>query len=148
MKTIKRHLYRLYILPLCFCLTAFLLGCGGYQTRNYAEPELGEDKISTITTDDQFITIAAVNGQKSLDTSNPKNVMNAILWGRNPRTVHVLPGKHQILPCMENPYEHVCAESWLTIETEPGKTYVIRHERRDDKRIGFWSEEQKKDNKE
>ncbi len=117
--------------------------CGGYHSRQYSGPILDKSKVSIITTDNQFTTIAGVDGEK-VDLYTASNISNVLIWGRFPRTISVLPGKHSIWPCFQNPYENVCAEGWIDIETKAGHSYVIKHERsvQNKKMIKFWVENQ------
>ncbi|MBU3949920.1 MAG: hypothetical protein KJ826_17090 [Proteobacteria bacterium] len=128
---------RFFSILILSVLFLFSNGCGGYRARNYEGPKLDVSEISIITTDDQFVTIGGIDGKKSIDKSDTVNVL---IWGRYPREISVLPGKHSILPCYQNPYENACAENWITIETEPGQTYIVKHERLDEnkKKIKFW----------
>lgn len=119
-----------------------LMGCGGYHSRQYSGPEQDKSKISIITTDDQFVTIGGLD-EKRIDMKTASNFSNAIIWGgRFPRTITVLPGKHTIWPCYQNPYESGCAEGWIQVETKPGQTYIIKHERIEKKVIKFSIENQ------
>lgn len=135
----SKHLLSLFLL----FMTA-VSGCGGYHSKRYEGPELEKSKISIITTDDQFVTIGGVDGEKE-KFSKASDFFNGLMWGaRFPRTVSLLPGHHSILPCYQNPYEASCAESWFDIETEADQTYIIKHERLDNKKFRFWIEPQQK----
>ncbi|MBI4685466.1 MAG: hypothetical protein HY755_09735 [Nitrospirae bacterium] len=137
-----------FLILLLLCI--FVIGCGGYHSKSYSGPELDKSEISIITTDDQFVTIAGVDGKK-IDRSNSSNFFNALMWGgRFPRTISVKPGCHSIWPCYQNPYEEVCAEGWIDIETEHGESYIIKHERTKEansKKIKFWIEKQEESDK-
>lgn len=130
-----------FILTLAFSL---LTSCGGYHSRQYSGPELDKSQVSIITTDDQFVTIGGFDGKK-IDMSTALNFSNALMWGgRFPRTISVIPGKHSIWPCYQNPYESACAEGWIDVETKAGQSYVLKHERsyENKKIIKFWIENQ------
>jgi hypothetical protein len=117
-------------------------GCAGYHSKCYDGPELEKSKISIITTDDQFVTIGGVDGEK-IKFSKASNFFNGLMWdGRFPRTVSVLPGHHSILPCYQNPYEASCANSWFDIDTKADQTYIIKHKRQDNKMYEFSIEPQ------
>jgi hypothetical protein len=130
-------------LLLLFLFIITVSGCGGYHAKCYEGPELDKSQISIITTDDQFVTIGGVDGEK-IEFSKASNLLNGLMWdGRFPRTVTVLPGHHSILPCYQNPYESGCADNWVDIETKADQTYIIKHKRLDnDKRLKFWIESQ------
>ncbi len=134
----KKFFY--FLLPSLFFLLA---SCGGYHSRQYSGPELDKSETSIISTDDQFITIGGLDGEK-IDMSTASNFSNALIWGKFPRTITVLPGRHSIWPCIQNPYENACAEGWIHIETKAGQSYIIKHERskHNKKMIKFWTENQ------
>ena len=121
-----------------------IIGCGGYHSKNYTGPKLDRSEVLIITTDDQFVTIAGVDGEK-IKFSKPSNLFNGLIWGgRFPRTISVLPGQHTIWPCYQNPYETGCAVDWIYIETAPGQSYIIKHKRSEEnnKKIEFRIEKQ------
>ena len=127
----------------------FLIGCGGYHSRQYSGPELDRSQISIITTDDQFVTIGGLDGKK-IDMSTASNFSNAMMWGgRFPRTISVLPGQHSVWPCYQNPYQSACAEGWIDLETKAGQSYILKHERSKENKkiIKFWIENQERTEK-
>jgi len=124
---------------LILTIVALISGCGGYHSRKYDGPELDKSLVSTITTDDQFVGIGGLDGKKTIEMSNPSDFYNVAMWGRYPRTITVLPGDHKILPCMG---KH-CGGNWINIKTEPGQTYLIKHElEKDSDRYRIWIDKQ------
>ncbi len=120
-------------------------GCGGYHAKCYPGPELEKSQTSIITTDDQFVTIGGVDGERIKHTSSFLLFFNAMLWdGRYPRSVTVLPGNHRILPCYQGPYKAGCASHWLEIETKAEQSYIIKYNLGENKGYEFWIEPQRK----
>ncbi len=141
----KKINFTYLVLPIIF----LIVGCGGYHAKSYSGPELDKSEISIITTDDQFVTIGGVDGEK-INMKKASNYFNALMWGgRYPRTISVKPGLHSIWPCFQNPYERACAAGWMHIETEAGKSYIIKHTRTIEtgKKYEFWIEEQKEEDR-
>lgn len=137
----KRTKYLLSAFILLFTLTA---GCGGYHAKCYPGPELERSQTSIITTDDQFVTIGGVDGERIKLTSSFLLFLNAVFWdGRYPRTVTVLPGNHRIMPCYQGPYITGCVNHWLEIETKAEQTYIIKYNYGENKNIEFWIEPQR-----
>ncbi|NJD91205.1 MAG: hypothetical protein FIA91_06790 [Geobacter sp.] len=129
----------IFKMTLLLLLVATLSGCGGYHSRKYDGPELDKSQVSIITTDDQFVGIGGLDGKKTIEMTNPSDLLNVALWGRYPRTITVLPGDHKILPCMGKQ----CGGNWIDIKTEPGQSYLIKHElEKDTNRYRIWIDKQ------
>ena len=126
-------LFTSLILSMNLCLAA-----DSKAVKVYPGPELRNDQISIITTNDQNLTIMDIDDQVTLDKLTPKGVYNTHLWeGKSPRIVHVLPGKHLIRPCLERTNNRLCSKKFLEIETEPGKTYMVMYEIRASEKAGY-----------
>ena len=124
---------------LILTIVVTMSGCGGYHSRKYDGPELDNTQVSTITTDDQFVGIGGLDGKKTIDMTNLSDIYNVAMWGRYPRTITVLPGEHKILPCMGKR----CGGNWIDIKTEPGQTYLIKHElENNSERCRIWIDKQ------
>ena len=116
-------------------LVIVLGGCGGYYSKKYDGPDLDKSQVSIITTDDQFICIGGLDGKKTIEMTNPSDFLNVVTWGRYPRTITVLPGEHEILPCIRDK----CGNNWINVKAEPGKSYLVKHSvDKDSNRYKIW----------
>ncbi len=124
----------------------FQIGCGGYHLKQYRGPKKEKSEIGIITTDDTFLSIVGFDG-KQIDIATMSNMFNALMWGRFPRTISVLPGKHSFLPCFQHPYGGFCAKSWIDVKA--GQSYIVRHKQHIGERssVEFWIEIQDDDEK-
>ncbi len=127
MKTIKFN-YALMLLS----VFVSILGCA--HVERYSDPELPDYSVAILTTaKPERIRIATVDGIKA--TGRYKNQ----LVREFPDTVRLLPGHHEVVPCLTTKKGVVYGEK-LKFYAQEEYTYVINHKFKWDKTLKFWIE--------
>ncbi len=127
MKTIKFN-YALILLALFFAA----LSCT--HVERYTDPELPDYSVAILTTaKPERIRIATVDGVKA--TGRYKN----LLVREFPDTVRILPGHHEVVPCLVTKKGVIYGEK-LKFYAQEEYTYVINYKSKWDKTLRFWVE--------